>query len=172
MSTSTKLNEQSSDHVLGQIVIEASLAGTSIDTIHINQLETILFRTCQHYDLKGYLSVAIVDEDRIRQLNRDYRNVDEATDVLTFPSAHPAGTSTLEIAGDIAICLPFAARQAEQRGVSCSEELAALLVHGVLHLAGFDDIEDEDRKVMQTEMAKIGEKLSLQIDAEWTSLLH
>jgi len=94
------------------------------------------------------LGVALLDEDAVRRLNAEYRGLDEPTDVLAFPmmSAGEAmsGTSRKgEPFGDIAICVPVAARQAAERGETPFEEIELLAAHGLLHLAGYDDSEEE-----------------------------
>ena len=86
------------------------------------------------------LSVALVDDDEMRRLNRDYRGKDRTTDVLAFALREGEGTTVQEpgLLGDVVISVPAAARQAEDRGHSLERELAELLVHGILHLLGHD----------------------------------
>jgi rRNA maturation RNase YbeY len=78
------------------------------------------------------LSVALVGDDEMRRLNAAYRKIDRPTDVLAFPSDHPS------LLGDVVISLDTAARQAERHGVRLRDEVRLLLVHGVLHLLGYD----------------------------------
>lgn len=94
------------------------------------------------------VSVMFVNDRTMRALNRDYRAKDRTTDVLSFPQVDNAEMlagmlSSLPEAGsiplgDIVISIPQACRQAEELSVSLSDELARLLVHGVLHLVGYD----------------------------------
>jgi rRNA maturation RNase YbeY len=88
------------------------------------------------------LSVNLVGDARIRRLNHDYRKKDRATDVLAFPireAMMPRGIrGPTGLLGDVVISIPTAVRQAQETGRSVNEELAALLVHGVLHLCGYD----------------------------------
>jgi len=87
------------------------------------------------------LSVLITGDDEIRDLNRRFLGVDEPTDVLSFPDEADhfvTGADEEPYLGDIAISLPTARRQAEQLGHSLDAELAHLLVHGILHLCGYD----------------------------------
>ncbi len=93
-------------------------------------------------EAKSELSLELIGDARIRRLNREYRKQDRITDVLAFPMREgivPRGrcpqTSML---GDVVISLPTAIRQAQKAGRSIDVELAALLVHGVLHLCGYD----------------------------------
>jgi probable rRNA maturation factor len=86
------------------------------------------------------LSVSLVDDDAIRRLNREHRGLDEVTDVLSFPvdGLDPLPPAMERELGDVVISLAQARRQAVDEGVSEHEELTSLVVHGVLHLAGFD----------------------------------
>jgi rRNA maturation RNase YbeY len=74
--------------------------------------------------------------------------------------------------GDIAISAEYADKQAKLRKVPIQDELAYLVIHGGLHLCGFDDVEDADRKIMQQQMAAMGDKVGLIPDPHWSSLLH
>jgi probable rRNA maturation factor len=91
------------------------------------------------------LSVALVEDDAIRALNRKHRGLDEVTDVLSFPvdGLDPLPAGMERELGDVVISLAQARRQAAQQGVSDVEELTSLVVHGVLHLAGFDHETDD-----------------------------
>ena len=93
-------------------------------------------------EAKSELSVALIGDVRMRRLNREYRKQDRATDVLAFsmreapvPSGKRSATTML---GDIVISIPTAIRQARAAGRSMNHELATLLIHGVLHLCGYD----------------------------------
>lgn len=114
------------------------------------------------------ISILLTSDETVRDLNRRFRNVDEATDVLTFPS------DGLEWAplGDIAIAVPYAERQAAARGVSLEQELGYLTIHGTLHLLGFDDQTEDARAQMVAEMNRCAVASGLRPDHEWYSLLH
>jgi probable rRNA maturation factor len=79
------------------------------------------------------VTVAFVSDKNIRELNRQFRRIDKATDVLSFPSDSRDGEM-----GDIAISIETAARQAKQSGLTLDGEIAQLLLHGLLHLSGYD----------------------------------
>jgi len=79
----------------------------------------------------GHLSLEIVDEERIRELNREHRGRDEPTDVLSFPIDGPGPSSGPRELGDVVICLPLTA------------DLTEAVVHGVLHLCGYDHEADD-----------------------------
>jgi probable rRNA maturation factor len=86
------------------------------------------------------LSVCLVEDDEIRGLNRDHRGLDEVTDVLSFPvdGLDPLPPGMERELGDVVISLAQARRQAVDEDVTENDELTSLVVHGVLHLAGFD----------------------------------
>ena len=79
------------------------------------------------------VTVAFVSDKKIRELNRLFRRINKATDVLSFP-----GDSNDGEMGDIAISIETAARQAKQSGLTLDGEIAQLLLHGLLHLSGYD----------------------------------
>ncbi len=92
------------------------------------------------------VSVALVDDARIQELNRDYRGKDRPTDVLSFSMNEEVLTEdgrSLFLLGDVVISLPTAIRQAGEYGWTPEEEIARLAVHGTLHLLGYDHEEDE-----------------------------
>ena len=83
------------------------------------------------------LSVLLCGDARMRRLNREFRRIDRPTDVLSFPAGTPG------FLGDVAIDVPYAARQARKRGHLLDREVQILLVHGVLHLLGHDHETDD-----------------------------
>ena len=80
------------------------------------------------------VTIAFVSDKTIRQLNRQFRGFDKATDVLSFPSADVDGSNL----GDIAISVDTAAKQAKENGLAFEEEIAQLILHGLMHLSGYD----------------------------------
>ena len=79
------------------------------------------------------VTIAFVSDRRIRGLNKQFRGFDRPTDVLSFPSGDQSGNL-----GDIAISTETALRQAKENGLSLNEEIAQLILHGLLHLSGYD----------------------------------
>lgn len=120
----------------------------------------------QHQARNGEVSVLLADDSEVKDLNRQFRRIDEPTDVLTFPSDNPM------LLGDIAISVPYAERQAKSRRVSLKQEIGFLAIHGGLHLLGFDDESEDDRKVMVEEMNRAAVAAGLKPDLEWSSILH
>lgn len=84
------------------------------------------------------LSVALVDDPEIQRLNARHRRKDRPTDVLAFAQREGEGVLETSLLGDVVISLPTAARQAAKRDASLEDELRVLLVHGILHLLGYD----------------------------------
>lgn len=104
------------------------------------------------------ISVMIVDNQFIKELNKNYRNIDKETDVLSFPIFEfKNGELQEDITiveeeiplGDIVISIEKAYEQAKEFGHSVEREIAYLTVHSVLHLLGFDHIEEDDRRLMR-----------------------
>jgi probable rRNA maturation factor len=106
--------------------------------------------------LRGQVSVLLTTDRKIRQLNRDFRGKDQATDVLSFPAATTAGES---VAGDLAVSVPTALGQAREQGHALAVEVKVLMLHGLLHLAGFDH--ERDNGEMARRERVLREKLGL-----------
>jgi probable rRNA maturation factor len=84
------------------------------------------------------LSISLVGDEEIRRMNRDYRGKDRATDVLSFSLREGEHGDVASALGDVVISLETAARQARERRATIEREVDRLLVHGILHLAGYD----------------------------------
>jgi probable rRNA maturation factor len=95
------------------------------------------------------LSIRIVAEDEGRALNLAYREKDYATNVLSFPFEAPVGLP-IEYLGDLVICAPVVAREAREQDKSPESHWAHMVVHGVLHLQGYDHIEQAEAEQMET----------------------
>ena len=114
------------------------------------------------------ISVTFVDDEGIRAINNSYRNIDKATDVLSFPLTDFEGgeeppTDEPEVAlGDIVISLERARAQAAEFGHSFDREIAFLTVHSMLHLLGYDHVDsEEDDKEMRARQSAILEEMGL-----------
>lgn len=103
--------------------------------------------------LEGELNILITGDDDMRDLNRRFRRKDKPTDVLSFPSALPGA------AGDIAISGDIARRNGEDLGHGAGTELKVLILHGLLHLAGFDH--EIDKGKMARKERRLREQLGL-----------
>lgn len=117
---------------------------------------------------EGEVSVLITVDEAMEGLNRKFRGTDGPTDVLSFP----APATVPGQVGDIAVSIDFARRQAEARGVPIEDEVAMLVIHGALHLAGFDDGTPDQRAVMVARMNEAAASCGIATDDEWSSLPH
>ena len=130
------------------------VAGDRVDTRLLGQRARAVLRGIGR--AKAELSVALVDDGDIAQLNRDYRGKRGPTDVLSFSllegeHAERAGN----LLGDVIIGIEVAARQARQRRRGLDEEVARLLIHGVLHLVGHDHERDDEARAMRAEERRL-----------------
>lgn len=119
-------------------------------------INTVLSQVAKTYDLgeDDEMSIVLCDNEYIHELNREYRNIDRPTDVLSFAlndgEEDPNGIDHV-LWGDIIISLDRTKEQADEYGHGMERELAYLTVHGALHLLGYDHMEPEDKKEMRTE---------------------
>ncbi|MDM5452814.1 rRNA maturation RNase YbeY [Peribacillus simplex] len=114
------------------------------------------------------LSVTFVDNERIREINKEYRHKDSVTDVISFAleemgedEVEIVGVEMPRILGDIIISIERTKEQAEEYGHSFDRELGFLALHGFLHLLGFDHMNEEDEKEMFTKQKEILEEYGL-----------
>ena len=114
-----------------------------------------------------YLNVILTNPENIRIANKEYRNIDKETDVLSFPMFQKQEIEELiekskteeqvveDVLGDIIISIPRVEEQAKDYGHSFERELAYMVVHGFYHLMGYDHIKEEDKKIMRPKEEKI-----------------
>jgi probable rRNA maturation factor len=105
--------------------------------IRKRELASFVADVATDLSLEGTVSVLLTGDAQIRELNRRFRKKDKATDVLSFPAAREADAKN-RLAGDLAVSLETAIRQASEMGHTLEAELKILLLHGLLHLAGLD----------------------------------
>ena len=124
-----------------------------------------------------WLSLSLVDEDEIKAINKEARGIDKVTDVLSFPMiSYSNGTGREHadkmsmdvdpesgelIFGDIVLCVPKVLYQADEYGHSIKREFSFLIVHSLLHLCGYDHIDEDERMVMEDKQEKILEELGI-----------
>jgi probable rRNA maturation factor len=106
--------------------------------LKMRELRDFLSKAKSAVKLRGDISVLLATDTTIRTLNRDFRKKDKATDVLSFPADEDQPGVASKLAGDLAISLDTAARQAEEHEHPLQVEVKILLLHGLLHLAGYD----------------------------------
>ena len=125
----------------------------------------------EHFPYEAEVSLTLVDNEAIREINREFRQIDAPTDVLSFPMIDypaPGDFSALEetadvfhpqsgeaLLGDIVISIDKVDEQAEKYGHSKERELAFLVAHSMLHLCGYDHMEDDERLVMEKKQEEI-----------------
>ena len=116
-------------------------------------------------DERCEISVTFVDMEEIHELNKLHRGVDKPTDVLSFPQFEDVCEEAPEegeiCLGDVVICREKAAEQAEEFGHSFEREILYLFVHSVLHLLGYDHMEEGEKKVMRAREEKIMEYIDV-----------
>jgi len=95
------------------------------------------------------LTIRLVDADEGRQLNHTYRGKDYATNVLSFPADLPAELD-LPLLGDLVICVPVVANEAAEQNKPLFAHWAHMVIHGCLHLLGYDHIDDDDAEEMES----------------------
>jgi probable rRNA maturation factor len=130
-------------------------------------LRHVTAEALRHEGIEGEiaLSVVITDDGAVRELNREFRDVDAPTDVLAFGIGEESDFVTAPgepaYLGDVIISYPRAVIQAEEYGHSINRELALLTVHGVLHLLGYDHVDEVERTEMWARQNEILESLVL-----------
>lgn len=128
------------------------------------------FRVENLLDSKLYISITLTTPENIQKYNKQYRNLDKPTDVLSFPMFEKEELDEMiknkdfmheDVLGDIIISIEKVKEQAEEYGHSFERELSYMLVHGFYHLMGYDHIEEEDKKIMRPKEDKILEALKI-----------
>ncbi|MCI5567076.1 MAG: rRNA maturation RNase YbeY [Veillonellaceae bacterium] len=124
-------------------------------------------KVMQMYDVpNGEVSITLTDDDFIHRLNKKYRGIDRPTDVLSFAldeSVEPdiEGGPDVDAIGDIIISMERAREQAAEYGHSIKRETVFLTVHGMLHLLGYDHMEEQDRLEMEAEQRHVMNELGI-----------
>ncbi|NMA49579.1 MAG: rRNA maturation RNase YbeY [Tissierellia bacterium] len=122
-----------------------------------------VIQTClevEGLDLGTEVSVSFVNNDEIKNLNRNFRGVDKETDVLSFPIEYDFHVGAM-LLGDIIISIQKAIEQAQKYGHSIQRELAYLTAHSMLHLMGYDHLNDKDKAIMRKKEKEIMKRLEI-----------
>ena len=121
-------------------------------------------------NIKIYINIILTNPEEIKRINKEYRNIDKETDVLSFPMFEKAELDEKiknkdflyeDVLGDVIISIDRVREQAEEYGHSFERELSYMLVHGFYHLMGYDHIEEEDKKIMRPKEEKILNELKI-----------
>jgi probable rRNA maturation factor len=113
---------------------------------------------------RAEISLTLVEPEEIKSLNAEYRNVDSVTDVLSFPQFEDKEQMPSEgelCLGDVVICVERAQQQAEEYGHSFEREMVYLLVHSLLHLLGYDHMDDDEKAIMREKEEHVMEHVNL-----------
>ena len=113
---------------------------------------------CYTDDAEVVASFQVVSSDEMKTLNKDYRGKDKPTNVLSFPMTLPEEVG-ISILGDLALCNEVIEAEARQQDKTSEAHWAHMIVHGMLHLLGYDHIEDNEAETMETKEIEIMEKL-------------
>jgi probable rRNA maturation factor len=142
------------------IQIEPDAAAASHrSAIKMRDLRSFLTMAKEAVRLEGEVSVLLATDASVHVLNRDFRRKNKTTDVLSFPAADVNVPGGPKLAGDLAIALGVASRQAEEHGHSLQVEIKILLLHGLLHLAGYDH--ETDNGQMKRKESALRKQLDL-----------
>jgi len=106
-------------------------------------------------DMDVDITIILTDDAQIHELNKQYRGIDAPTDVLSFPSGDTDPDSNRLYLGDVVISYPRAQAHAEARGHPVEAELQLLVVHGILHLSGYDHVEEQGKSRMRAAQEEI-----------------
>lgn len=125
-------------------------------------IKQIIKTICRTENVKGkhFVSVILVDNERIHEINKQYRNIDRPTDVISFAAIDGEDILPEEM-GDIFISHDKIIEQAEEYGHSIKREFAFLLTHGLFHLLGYDHMNPEDEKIMLDKQEKVLEIIKI-----------
>lgn len=107
------------------------------------------------------LTIRLVDAEEIQSLNKDYRSQNKPTNVLSFPANYEIPDSSIYFMGDLVICLSVVETEAIEQKKSFEHHLTHMIIHGVLHLLGYDHIIDEEAEEMESLEIEILETLSI-----------
>jgi len=133
----------------------------------INKVLETCFETEKILNQKLYISLTLTTPEQIQKINKEYRDIDNPTDVLSFPMFEKEELSEVlendieEVLGDIIISIERIYEQAKEYGHSFERELAYMVVHGFYHLMGEDHMEEEEKKQMRIKEENILNKLNI-----------
>ena len=135
-----------------------AVRGSGVDARDLKRVARELLRAVDEPD--SALSIALVNDARIAQINRDHRGKDKPTDVLSFP-LEPAPGDPERLLGDVVISIDTARRQAAAYDAPLQRELYRLLIHGLLHILGHDHEEAEERADMEAQERRLAHAIGM-----------
>ena len=142
------------------IILDLQLASSAQDLPDTTQFQTWLDAAILPFQEQAEVTIRVVDVIESQQLNLQYRGKDKPTNVLSFPFQCPPGIE-LPLLGDLVICAQVVATEAAEQGKPLASHWAHMVVHGCLHLLGFDHINDADAEQMEAEEIQILQQLGI-----------
>lgn len=136
-----------------RVEVEIQIAEAFARFCSEEQLRAVAEKTLRHEQVSGQAAIVITDDEGIQELNRDFLGIDAPTDVLAFSAQEETeifvvAPEEVEYLGDVIVSYPQAVAQAGEAGHPVQRELALLVVHGLLHLLGYDHSEEEEKALM------------------------
>jgi probable rRNA maturation factor len=143
-----------------EVEVEVQVAAAFEGLVPADALRAVAETTLRQEGVAGEVTLVITDDAGIQALNRDFLDIDAPTDVLAFSAREDTGAFVVApeasgYLGDVIVSYPRAAAQAGEQGHPVEQELALLVVHGVLHLLGYDHAEAEEQALMWARQAAI-----------------
>lgn len=126
---------------------------TTKEKIDTSEMDKVINFACKKMNVKNpLLNIVLVNNKRIQKINKEYRNIDAVTDVISFAfeEVNDVNYDDIRFLGEIYISYERCCEQAQEFGHSVRRELCYLAVHGLLHLLGYDHMNEKDKKVMRT----------------------
>lgn len=137
------------------IILDFQLASSASGIPSEAQFQQWLDAAVTPFQDDAEVTIRIVDEAESQQLNFDYREKDKPTNVLSFPFQQPPGIEELPLLGDLVICAQVVEREASEQNKPLAAHWAHMVVHGCLHLLGFDHITEDEAQEMEAEEIQI-----------------
>lgn len=143
------------------VIVDYQVASDAASIPTQDELSAWVFAVCSLQAMDAAeVTVRIVDEDEMHHLNKSYRGKDKSTNVLSFTADIPPEIELdVPLLGDIIICAPVIAKEALQQEKTLKGHWAHMVIHGVLHLLGYDHESEEDAKVMEEKEVALLEQL-------------
>ncbi len=129
--------------------LDLQIASEAADLPSEAQFRTWCALALRQRSADSELTIRLVDEPEGRELNNTWRHKDYATNVLSFPADVPDEMLDIPLLGDLVICVPVVEREAQEQAKALDAHWAHLVIHGCLHLLGYDHIEDEEAEEME-----------------------
>lgn len=140
--------------------IELQTASTAPDLPSEQQLQLWINTALEEIGRDTEIVIRLVDEQESQALNEQYRHKQGPTNILSFPADLPEGIE-LDLLGDLVICAPVVAKEALAQHKTSLAHWAHIVIHGVLHLLGYDHIDDDDAELMESKEIALLKKLNI-----------